>query len=229
MIFLDRREAGRRLATRIEGLRIKRPVVVALPPGGLRIGYEIATRLKASMDILAAEEVLIPGSAGATVGAVADGRFYPNETTIRRYRVSREYAERLASIEEHLEELLEHACRHGVPPVDLTGCQVILVDDGSTSAAAADAAVQTVKARDAAGVMYASPIISPAVFTRLVEQVELVTLCEPGDYRSMRVWDEGFEQTTENEAAALIARTRDAWEAEPNRLSSAPPAAGASA
>ena len=208
MIFLDRSEAGRRLAGKLDALRPHDPAVVVLPPGGVRIGFEIATRLGAPMDVLVAQQVTVPGSTHQLLGVVADGHFYPDECEIRRRRVSADYAERLAEIEAHIEAARERSCRRRLPVLDLQGRDTIVVDDGSASEALASGVVHSLWTRGVSAVFYAAPVVTPPVFTALCERVRFVTLYDPIECRSVSMWYEGFSQTTDDETAALMTATR---------------------
>lgn len=208
MKFLDRTAAGHQLAERLQALRLRNPAILVMPPGGVRIGYEVARTLGAPMDVVMAHRVILPGAEGVILGAVAGGRFRPDERILRGRRIPREYAERLADLETARQEAHARACRRGLAPLDLGGRTAVLVDDGATCEITAAAVVEAVRARGARQIIYAAPVVVPEVFTSLVDTVEFVTLFEPLECHRISSCYQTFEQTTTEETAELLARTR---------------------
>jgi putative phosphoribosyl transferase len=208
MIFLDRSEAGERIADRLTTHRMHEPVVVVMQLGAIRIGWEIAKRLQAPMDVLLARDVYIPGPASILIGGVADGEFYPDEATLDQQKVGLAYAQRLAWREFRLQSELEVKTRGKLPRLDVFGRTVVLVSDGWISCAAVDAAVQSLLAKVCRKVIYVSPVCSPDLFQRVSGKSQMVTLFEPENYRSVMLVHEGYRQTTEDEAVWLIERSR---------------------
>ena len=97
MRFIDHSEAGEKLALQLLELQLSRPLALAIPPAGTRIGWETARRLGAPMDVLLVRDVQIPGRLGSALGSVVDGLFYRDDAGCRREEVSRDYAEILVT------------------------------------------------------------------------------------------------------------------------------------
>ncbi|KAH7717887.1 hypothetical protein AAVH_14714 [Aphelenchoides avenae] len=95
-LFTDRREAGRKLAERLQHLKSEKPVVLALPRGGVPLAYEVAKVLEAPLDLLMVRKIGAPGHEEYGVGAVVDGaspQMVLNEEAVRMLHISREYLE----------------------------------------------------------------------------------------------------------------------------------------
>src|SRR5215207_1675111 len=130
-IFRDRADAGRQLAERLLHLREAEPVVLALPRGGVPVGYEIARELEAPLDVFLVRKIGAPGHRELGIGAIAQGgiRIF-NETAIRMLGLS--WADIDEIVREEEQELQRRLLRfRGDRPLpDLTGRTVVLVDDG---------------------------------------------------------------------------------------------------
>jgi predicted phosphoribosyltransferase len=131
-LFHDRRDAGRVLAGLLDHYRGRPDVVVlALPRGGVPVGYEVARALGAPLDVFVVRKLGVPEREELAMGAIATGGVVVlNEDVIRGLNISPEVIRRVA--EREGQELLrrERAYRGGRPPVDVRGKTVILVDDG---------------------------------------------------------------------------------------------------
>lgn len=207
MRFIDHAEAGQLLARRLMGLRIENPVILAVPPGGARIAREIAREMKVPMDVLPVREIFIPGRNRYSLGAVVDGGFYPDESACRREGVTREYAGILAAAEQCEDERWERCVRQNRPPVELEGCSAIIVNDVALDRErlrAVRTALRNRKVRQ---------VIQVSVFACGGERASdpsilLVTLFSPDESRSVMLVNAGFQQTTEEEIAELLGRSR---------------------
>ena len=208
MRFIDHHEAGNLLARKVADLRPVRPVVLAIPPAGVRIGWEIARRLKAPMDVIVIREITIPGRLGCPVGSAIDGIFDPDDAGCRRQSVTQEYARILASSEQASEERWGHLLRHDLPPIDLKGRTTILVSDTPLHFATLRAVESALRKRGTIRVLYAvafAPLAHPA---QIQPAVETVSLFRPEDGCSVMLVNAGYRQTTDDEIADLVARSR---------------------
>jgi putative phosphoribosyl transferase len=159
MDFLDRHDAGRRLAAELEPLAEERPVIVALPHRGVPVAFEVARALRAPLDILAVGELGAPGNPGPGVGVVAEdgtGILDPhaagmlgvtpaklNATVALKSRELRRGAERY---------------RDGRPPIPVNGRTVIVIDDGAATGLRDLAAVRALRKRSARYIVVAVPV-----------------------------------------------------------------------
>lgn len=207
MRYIDHTEAGQLLARRLMGLRIENPVVLAIPPGGARIAREIAREMKAPMDVLPVREISIPGRNRCSIGAVVDGGFYPDESACRREGVTREYAGILAAAEQCEEERWERSVRQNRAPVELEGCSAIIANDVALDRERLQAVRAALRERKVRHVIQVS-VFACAGERRSDPSVLLVTLFSPEESRSVMLVNAGFQQTTEEEIAELLGRSR---------------------
>lgn len=207
MRYINHHEAGELLARKVAELRPVRPVVLAVPPAGVRIGWEIACRLKAPMDVIVAREITIPGRLGCPVGAAVDGIFYPDDSGCRRQRITQEYAAVLATSEKASDERWGHFLRHNLPPIDLKGRTAILVSDAPIHLATFRAVESELRKRGAIRILYAVPF-APLAHPATQPAIEIVSLFRPEDGCSVMLVNAGYQQTTEDEIEELVARSR---------------------
>src|SRR6266498_3992686 len=159
MPFRDRREAGRRLAERVSGLRDSSPLVLGLPRGGVPVAYEVAEALGAPLDVLIVRKLGVPYQPELGMGAVGeDGVRVLNPDVLRHAGVSES---QLAEVEaRERTEVEERAVRlrSGRPPIPLLGRTVIIVDDGLATGGTARAAIRVARERGAERVVLAVPV-----------------------------------------------------------------------
>src|SRR5688500_16815711 len=129
--FQDRREAGRVLAERLRGFANDRSVLVlALPRGGVPVAYAIARSLGAPLDVFIVRKLGVPGFEELAMGAIASGGVRVlNEDVVRRLGVSQSQIESVAALEQQEIERRELEYRGDLPPIDVRGKNVIVVDD----------------------------------------------------------------------------------------------------
>jgi putative phosphoribosyl transferase len=212
MPFLDRADAGRRLASLLAGLpTIERgpgSVVVGLPRGGIPVAYEIARALGAPLDVILVRKVGLPAQPELAMGAIGeDGVRVVNQDVVRAERISeRQFAE-----VEELEraELIRRAERYRAdhPRVPLTGKTAIVVDDGIATGSTARAACQVARAHGAARVVLAVPLAPQASLDALASVVDAVVCAEvPEPFLAIGQWYLDFAQTADAEVVDLLRR-----------------------
>jgi predicted phosphoribosyltransferase len=209
MIFRDRVEAGRRLAERLVVRRGPEDLLVlALPRGGVPVGYEVARALGAPLDVFIVRKLGVPGHEELAMGAIASGGVRVlNEEVVRQLPNAAELIER-ATEREHAElSRREAEYRAGRSARDIRGRKIILVDDGLATGATMRAAVAAVKARGAASIVVAVPVGASDTCELLSHEVkEVVCLAAPPDFHSVGQYYEDFGQTTDAEVRELLSR-----------------------
>jgi putative phosphoribosyl transferase len=207
--FKDRTDAGRRLAALLEPFRRERPVVLALPRGGLPVAAEVARTLGAPLDVVVVRKIGAPQNAEYAIGAVAEGGVH-----VLGHRVGRaaelsvsELDALIAQAEEELEER-RRRYRGAREPVDLTDRTVIVVDDGLATGRSALAAVGSLRRRGAARVILAAPVASREAAGLLSDAAdEVICVAIPADLWAVGAWYADFRPTTDEEVAALLAES----------------------
>lgn len=200
MPYRDRYDAGRRLAEKLERFRPERPVVLALPRGGVVVGYEVAMALEAPLDVLVVRKLGAPGAEEFAIGAIAPDTTLLNRALIARLGIPVVYLD--AVVEGERAELLrrERVYRDDRPMVDVRGRTVILTDDGLATGATAQAAVESLRRRGPGRIVFAAPVCSPdgADALRAVAD-EVICLDCPADFRAVGLWYADFAPTTDAE------------------------------
>ncbi len=205
--FLDRREAGRKLAPLLERFRAERPVVVGIPRGGVPVAAEVARVLAAPLDVVVVRKIGAPQNPEFAVGALAQGGVHMlNERAIHTLGLSEgDLRAVVTRAQRELDERLERYRRER-QPIDLKGRTAILVDDGLATGNSASAAVESLREQGAARVILAVPVAAPESAEALRRRADEVVCVEtPADLWAVGMWYEDFRPTTDEEVTALLA------------------------
>ncbi len=205
-LFTDRDEAGRRLAAALEGFRELDPLVVALPRGGVPVGYEIARLLGAPLDILLVRKVGAPFQPEYGVGAIAEGGFrHIREEELELTGISgAEVDAVIASESAELERrrLLYRGDRERLP---VAGRTVILVDDGIATGGTAVVAARALRSLGAAAIVLAAPVGPGGTAHRLAREFdEVVCLAEPHGFHGVGQFYVDFSPVCDEEVCHLL-------------------------
>ena len=205
--FIDRREAGVELAKQLEHYRYRPDVVVlALPRGGVPVAYEVARALGAPLDIFVVRKLGLPGHREYAIGAIASGGVrIVNDDAIRWYGIPPEILDTIAREEEIELQRRERVYRDDLPPLDLEGQIVVLVDDGLATGSTMKAAVEAIRRRKPAKIVVAVPVGSQeacAEFTKIADEVACARTPEP--FRAVGLWYRDFSETSDNEVRKLL-------------------------
>lgn len=210
-IFADRREAGRQLA---ELLIRSRPsedsIVLALPRGGVPVGYEVARALGAELDVLVVRKVGTPGNPELAAGAIASGGIAVYNPDVLAL-LGLDEQDLAAVRERELEELArrDQVYRGTRAPPKVRGRTAILVDDGIATGATMDAAVRAVRQLEPAAVIVAVPTAASEAVRRLRRLADDVLCVEvPEPYMGVGAWYASFPQLTDAEVVAVLEAAR---------------------
>ena len=209
--FANRAQAGQALAGRLENYAGRNDVVVlALPRGGVPVGFEIASHLRAPLDIMIVRKLGAPGHEELAMGAIASGGFcVMNPAVVSSCRISDEELRGIIDHEQHELERRELALRQGHPALNLENRTVILVDDGIATGATMRAAAQAVYAQDPLRVIVATPVAAPDTMLEMANETsEAVAVLTPSNLNSIGEWYLDFTQTSGDEVRSLLAKTR---------------------
>jgi putative phosphoribosyl transferase len=206
MQFADRRDAGRRLAAELLPLARERPVVVALPRGGVPVAVEVARALDAPLDILAVRKLGAPGNRELGVGAVAEGGSAVLDSgSAEQLGLTRSVLD--ATLERETQELRRRVERYRGerPPIAVRGRTVIVVDDGLATGLSDLAAIRALRKREARRIVVAVPVGSRESIEMLAEEADQV-LCMmiPDRLYGVGLWYEDFAPVSDEEVLALL-------------------------
>lgn len=225
--FLDRADAGRRLAGRLSALGIEKPVVYALPRGGVPVAVEIARALRAPLDIILVRKIGAPGAQEVALGAVVDGsrpQTVVNEEVRRHFGADDAYLERARTLELRELERRRDLYLGDRRQIDPTGHTAIIVDDGLATGATMKVAIISMKQKGAEKICVAVPV-APTETVRAIEaQSDLVVCLNAADrFTGVGAYYDDFHQLTDEETIGLL---RQSWSE--NRDARSGPAGSAS-
>jgi predicted phosphoribosyltransferase len=207
MIFKDRSDAGRKLATRLKRYANRGDVLVlALPRGGVPVAYEVAKELKAPLDIFLVRKLGVPGYEELAMGAIASGGVRViNEDVVRQLNIPDEVIDAVAANEQRELERRERAYRGNRPPPNVKGLVAILIDDGLATGSTMRAAAAALRKQGPARIVVAVPVSSPETCNEFRSEVdEIVCAATPEPFRGVGLWYEDFSQTTDEEVRELL-------------------------
>jgi putative phosphoribosyl transferase len=206
-LFEDRRDAGRRLGHELQTLDLSDDIIVlALPRGGVPVGYEIARALDAPLDIFVTRKIGAPENPEFAIGAIAsDGTVVLDENVVEDLYISDDYIE--SETRRQLKEVQRRlsAYRGDQPPPRIEGRTVILVDDGVATGATVRASLRALRQRGPARLILAVPVGPPQTIQALRELAdEVVVLDTPQPFWAIGRFYRSFSQTTDDEVIALL-------------------------
>src|SRR3989338_7457599 len=202
MQFKDRHEAGIKLAEQLKKYKgNKDAVVLAIPRGGVEIGYEIAKSLDAELDVIVTKKIGLPDDEEFAIGSVApDRKIMLNEGTIRVYNVREDYIrDKTREIGKEIERRYKkYRGKYELP--SLKNKTVILTDDGIATGFTAKAAISYIKSQKPKKIILAVPV-APADFAREIKKEvdEFVCLHSTNQFFSISQFYESFPQLEDKE------------------------------
>ncbi|MEQ1854984.1 MAG: phosphoribosyltransferase [Longimicrobiales bacterium] len=207
--FADREQAGRLLAAlvapEVEG---EDAIVLALPRGGVPVGYEVATRVGAPLDVLLVRKLGVPWQPELAFGAIATGEVVVmNEDHVQALGLDRETVR--GTIERERIELdrRERLYRDGRGPLDLEGKTVVIVDDGIATGSTVRAALGTLAQLGAARRIVACPVAAAETVRELESEADgVLCLMTPLDFSAVGEWYEDFRPVSDDEVRTLLKR-----------------------
>lgn len=206
-LFRNRSEAGRIIAQRLKHYADRPGVLVlALPRGGVPVGYEVAKALHTPLDVFVVRKLGIPGHEELAMGAVATGGVRVlNDQVVRGLGIPEHVIHAVANWELQELERRERVYRGERPAPDVRGKTVILVDDGLATGSTMLAAVQALRKLGPARIVVAVPVASPDTCDLLTEYVdETVWGVTPEPFYAVGLWYRDFSQTSDDEVRELL-------------------------
>jgi predicted phosphoribosyltransferase len=206
--FKNRVQAGRLLGQALAEYA-KRPdvIVLALPRGGVPVGFEVARLIDVPLDIMLVRKLGTPGQEELAMGAIAGGGVCVlNSDIVSALNIGKDDIEDAAATERQELKRRERSYRGNQPLPKIENCHVILVDDGLATGASMLAAVSAVRQRKPASIVVAIPVAPPDTLQRLQQEADaVVCLASPEPFQAVGCWYLDFPQTGDDEVKSLLA------------------------
>jgi putative phosphoribosyl transferase len=210
-IFRDRLDAGAQLAQELQGFA-ERPdvIVLALPRGGVPVGYEIATRLAVPLDVLIVRKLGVPGHEELAMGALASGGIQlVDRAIVSAMHVSTDALQAVIDAERDELDRRERLYRAGCPSLDVRDQTLIVVDDGLATGASMLAALEALRQREPAELVVAVPVAAaPTCAALRAAADDVICLLTPPQFYAVGLWYQDFRETTDAEVRALLDAAR---------------------
>jgi putative phosphoribosyl transferase len=210
--FTDRTEAGRLLAEQLRHYE-RRPdaIVLALPRGGVPVGYEIATKLGLPLDVFVVRKLGVPGQRELAMGAIASGGVRVlNEDVLRAMPYAAATVAAVTAEETREVERRERDYRQDRPAPELAERTVILVDDGLATGATMLAGIAALRQKNPARIVVAVPVCPPETLGEIERAAdETVILFAPDWFRGVGQFYENFAQLSDETVRLLLARAAE--------------------
>jgi putative phosphoribosyl transferase len=210
--FRDRIEAGQLLAERLRA-RERHPgaIVLALPRGGVPVGFEIANRLVLPLDVFVVRKLGVPGQRELAMGAIASGGIRVlNEDVLRAMPHAAANVAAVTTQEAHEVERRERDYRQDRPATEVSGRVVILVDDGLATGATMLAAIAALRQKNPSKIVVAVPVCPPETLAEVERAAdETVILFAPDWFRGVGQFYDNFAQISDETVRLLLARAAE--------------------
>ena len=209
MVFKDRTDAGCKLAEKLVEYRDQNPIVLALPRGGVPIGYEISKRLNAPLDVLVVRKLGAPLHPEFGIGAIAPGVKILDKEVIENLGISEDDIARIEKKErEELNRRIKEY-RGSATVLDIKNKTVILVDDGLATGVTAKAAIKAILNQHPQKLIVAMPVCASDAIEGIRSLVrplkdKVIYLSTPHDFSSVGIWYETFDQVSDLEVINLL-------------------------
>lgn len=206
MLFRNRTEAGRRLSAALKDFRDQNVIVLALPRGGVPVGFEVAQTLHVPLDVFVVRKLGVPGQTELAMGAIASGGVRVlNRQVVRTLAISPQQID-AASAKETLElQRREKQYRGNRESMEVRGRTIILVDDGLATGSTMRAAVAALRQQWPKQIVVAVPVAARSTCAELRQEAdEVICLYIPLKFFSVGQWYQNFPQTTDEEVRALL-------------------------
>lgn len=207
IVFADRVDAGRQLASLLGALKGEDAVVLGLPRGGVPVAFEVAEALDLPLDVIVVRKLGVPFQPELAMGAIGEGGIrFLNDELVGRARVT---AEEIARIEQRERAVLDDRVarfRRGRDRLDLSDRVAVIVDDGIATGATARVACRVARQLGAARVVLAVPVAAPETLREITEADEVVYVDAPMGFYAVGAHYRDFSPTTDDEVGVLLDR-----------------------
>lgn len=201
--FPSRRDAGRQLASELKRMKIDKPVILALPRGGVPVAAEVARELNAPLDLLLVRKIGVPWQPELAAAAIVDGErpdLVLNDSVMSALGLTRADIDGAAGVQLAEIERRRKLYLGDMAPVSVKGCSAIVVDDGIATGTTAKAALQALRRRDPKTVILAVPVGAPDSLAELTGHADrIICLQSPASFYAIGQFYLDFHQLSDQE------------------------------
>jgi len=210
VLFQDRVDAGKKLAAQLRPFLDKNPLVLALPRGGVVVGYEVAKELHAPLDVVVVRKVGDPVNPELGVGALSEqGVSIVDQEAVVSLGITQEQLQKVQEKERNELERRISAYRGGKPLPNIKDKTIIIVDDGIATGITARAAIAAVQKLNPAEVVLAIPVCSSDTAEMFRQQnVPLICLALEDHLGAIGSFYRNFEQVEDDEVIELLEKSK---------------------
>ncbi|GAB2887624.1 phosphoribosyltransferase family protein [Nocardioides pacificus] len=205
-VFLNREDAGRRLAAALAHLRHEDPVVLGIPRGGVAVAAEVSRGLCATLDVVVVRKLGVPRQPDLAMGVVGEGGvvIHHQQVIAEQHIAGHDLADARRREDAEVARRARR-WRRGAPRVALAGRVVVLVDDGMATGATMQTACRVVLAEGARRVVVTAPVASSDAVELLADLAdEVVVLGTPATFSSVGEWYVDFEQVSDDDVTRVL-------------------------
>lgn len=201
IIFKDRKDAGRQLAQCLQDLGNTDTIVLAIPRGGVPVGHEIASTLGLPLEVILSKKIAYPDNEEYALGAVSTDSIVLNNDILADNEYIQKEAVRLRKVLKEKYELFESRLDN----IDLSGKNIILVDDGIATGSTVLACIETLRRKGSGAIIVATPVV-PADRVEILEEASdrFVYLYAPTFFSSVGSFYEVFDQVEDKEVKQIL-------------------------
>jgi putative phosphoribosyl transferase len=218
--FKNRNDAGVQLAFKLNNYKDKEELLVlALPRGGIIVGYEIASYLNCPIDVIIVRKLGFPGNPELAIGAISEnGSIILDKDIISSFGISEEYIQEEIYRHKSLIEGRVNLYRKGNTLPDFKGKIVILVDDGVATGATMKVAISTIRSEEIKRLVVAIPVASPEIAKELfVLADEFICLEAPYGFISVGSYYQNFDQVSDDDVIDILHRIKSQFDLKSKR------------
>jgi predicted phosphoribosyltransferase len=208
--FSDRIDAGKRLAEALADFRNPNSMVLAIPRGGVVVGYQIADALNLPLDVIIPHKLGAPNNPELAIGAITeDGTTVLDTNIIKHLTINNQYIQQESQRQKKEIQRRLKTYRENLPTRDIAGLHIILVDDGIATGSTMKAALASVKNKNAATTTIAIPVGPPTTIQELKQQTNhIICLYTPNFFQAIGQFYNNFNQTSDQEVITLLKENR---------------------